>query len=70
MRGADRMTVAVTLFALLELYKRGEASWEQDESFGEIAVHALARPVALRRCAHAGDARVERGRTRAGGLRV
>ena len=28
-RGADRMTVAVTLFALLELYKRGEADWEQ-----------------------------------------
>ncbi len=27
-RGADRMTVAVTLFALLELYKRGEAGWE------------------------------------------
>ena len=23
------MTVAVTLFALLELYKRGEADWEQ-----------------------------------------
>ncbi|HWJ49551.1 MAG TPA: segregation/condensation protein A [Solirubrobacteraceae bacterium] len=41
-RGADRMTVAVTLFALLELYKRGEAVWEQPESFGEIAVHALA----------------------------
>jgi segregation and condensation protein A len=39
-RGADRMTVAVTLFALLELYKRGEADWEQEESFGEIAVHA------------------------------
>jgi segregation and condensation protein A len=39
-RGADRMTVAVTLFALLELYKRGEADWEQGESFGEIAVHA------------------------------
>jgi segregation and condensation protein A len=39
-RGADRMTVAVTLFALLELYKRGEADWEQDGSFGEIAVHA------------------------------
>jgi segregation and condensation protein A len=37
-RGADRMTVAVTLFALLELYKRGEADWEQGESFGEIAV--------------------------------
>jgi segregation and condensation protein A len=38
-RGADRMTVAVTLFALLELYKRGEADWAQGESFGEIAVH-------------------------------
>ncbi|HEX3434828.1 MAG TPA: segregation/condensation protein A [Solirubrobacteraceae bacterium] len=37
-RGADRMTVAVTLFALLELYKRGEADWQQGESFGEIAV--------------------------------
>jgi segregation and condensation protein A len=40
-RGADRMTVAVTLFALLELYKRGEAQWEQQESFGEIAVRAI-----------------------------
>jgi segregation and condensation protein A len=38
--GADRMTVAVTLFALLELYKRGEADWVQEESFGEIAVCA------------------------------
>jgi segregation and condensation protein A len=37
---ADRMTVAVTVFALLELYKRGEAWWEQGESFGQIAVHA------------------------------
>ncbi len=42
-RGADRMTVAVTLFALLELYKRGEADWEQQESFGEIAVRGLVR---------------------------
>jgi segregation and condensation protein A len=41
-RGEDRMTVAVTVFALLELYKRGEAWWEQHESFGEIAVHPLA----------------------------
>jgi segregation and condensation protein A len=41
-RGADRMTVAVTLFALLELYKRGEADWEQRESFGEIAIRARA----------------------------
>ena len=39
-RGEDRMTVAVTVFALLELYKRGEAWWEQGENFGEIAVHA------------------------------
>ena len=36
-RGADRVTVAVTLFALLELYKRGEAEWEQQECFGEIS---------------------------------
>jgi segregation and condensation protein A len=35
---ADRMTVAVTLFALLELYKLGEAGWEQSESFGAISV--------------------------------
>ena len=37
-RGADRMTVAVTLYALLELYKRGEAGWEQEEPFGPITV--------------------------------
>jgi segregation and condensation protein A len=40
--GADRMTVAVTLFALLELYKRGEVTWDQPEAFGEITVRALA----------------------------
>jgi len=39
-RGADRVTVATTLFALLELYKRGEASWAQPEAFGEIVVSA------------------------------
>ena len=44
-RGSDRMTVAVTLFALLELYKRGEADWEQRESFGEIAVRASSEAV-------------------------
>jgi segregation and condensation protein A len=37
-RGADRLTEAVTLFALLELYKAGEASWEQDAPFGPITV--------------------------------
>jgi segregation and condensation protein A len=40
--GADRMTVAITVFALLELYKRGEAAWEQSECFGEIHIRALA----------------------------
>jgi segregation and condensation protein A len=37
-RGADRLTEAVTLFALLELYKAGEASWEQESPFGDITV--------------------------------
>jgi segregation and condensation protein A len=45
-RGADRMTVAVTVFALLELYKRGEASWEQEAPFAPIAVSALSAPTA------------------------
>jgi segregation and condensation protein A len=36
--GADRTTEAVTLFALLELYKSGEAAWEQTEPFGPIEV--------------------------------
>lgn len=36
--GADRLTEAMTLFALLELYKAGEADWEQPEPFGAIAV--------------------------------
>ena len=39
---ADRVTVAVTIWALLELYKRGEATWEQAEPFEEITVEALA----------------------------
>lgn len=36
----DRFTQAVTLFALLELYSRGEATWTQKETFGRIEVHA------------------------------
>jgi segregation and condensation protein A len=40
-RGADRVTVAVTLFALLELYKQGEATWHQSETFGEIAIEPM-----------------------------
>jgi segregation and condensation protein A len=46
-RGADRVTVAVTLFALLELYKQGEVTWRQDEPFGDIAISVHAR-VAVR----------------------
>ncbi len=37
---ADRVTVAVTLFALLELYKQGEATWSQGEPFGAITIEA------------------------------
>lgn len=44
---ADRVTVAVTLFALLELYKQGEATWTQDEPFAPIQVSARSeRPAA------------------------
>jgi segregation and condensation protein A len=39
---ADRVTVAVTLFALLELYKQGELTWTQDEPFGAITIEAPA----------------------------
>lgn len=39
---ADRMTVAVTLFALLELYKQGEATWEQAAPFAPITIAAPA----------------------------
>ena len=34
----DRLTQAVTLFALLEMHKRGEASWRQTETFGPIEI--------------------------------
>ena len=34
----DRLTQAVTLFALLEMYKKGEATWEQSEVFGPIRI--------------------------------
>jgi segregation and condensation protein A len=37
---ADRVTVAVTLFAVLELYKQGELTWSQDEPFGEITIES------------------------------
>jgi segregation and condensation protein A len=34
----DRFTQAVTLFALLELHRRGEATWNQKDTFGPIEV--------------------------------
>ncbi len=34
----DKLTQAVTLFALLELHKRGEATWEQDGVFDPIQI--------------------------------
>ena len=36
----DRFTQAVTLFALLELYRRGEATWTQKQTFGPIEVRS------------------------------
>jgi segregation and condensation protein A len=36
----DKLTQAVTLFALLELHKRGEATWEQKDTFGQIRIQA------------------------------
>ena len=39
-KGADRLTEAMTVWALLELYKAGEAVWQQDENFGPITVTA------------------------------
>jgi segregation and condensation protein A len=39
---SDRTTVAVTLWALLELYKQGEADWTQAEPFAEIHIAGVA----------------------------
>ena len=36
----DRLTQAVTIFALLEMYKKGEATWTQRETFGAIEIAA------------------------------
>jgi segregation and condensation protein A len=41
---ADRVTVAVTVYALLELYKQGELTWRQEEPFGEITVMRAREP--------------------------
>jgi segregation and condensation protein A len=38
----DRLTQAVTIFALLEMYKKGEATWTQKENFGSIEIAQVA----------------------------
>ncbi len=38
---SDRVTVAVTLYALLELHKQGEATWSQPQPFAEIVIEPL-----------------------------
>ena len=38
----DRLTQAVTVFGLLELYRKGEITWEQDRAFGPIRVKKVA----------------------------
>jgi segregation and condensation protein A len=38
----DRVTIAVTLYALLELHKQGEATWTQERPFGEITIESMA----------------------------
>jgi segregation and condensation protein A len=38
---ADRVTVAVTVYALLELYKQGELTWRQEQPFGQITVQRI-----------------------------
>ncbi len=42
--GEDRLTQAVTLFALLDLYRKGEATWEQSEPFGPIEIRKREMP--------------------------
>ena len=45
----DRLTQAVTVFALLELYRKGEVTWEQDKCFGPIRVMRTVAPDAIRK---------------------
>jgi segregation and condensation protein A len=46
--GEDRLTQAVTVFAMLELYRKGEVTWEQDSCFGPIRVKKVL-PTATRK---------------------
>ena len=38
----DRLTQAVTIFGLLELYRKGEITWDQPRQLGPITVKATA----------------------------
>jgi segregation and condensation protein A len=40
--GEDRLTQAVTVFGLLELYRKGEIDWKQSQPFGPIEVRRVA----------------------------
>jgi segregation and condensation protein A len=40
--GEDRLTQAVTLFALLELYRKGEVTWKQSQPLGPIEIRKVA----------------------------
>ena len=46
--GEDRLTQAVTVFAMLELYRKGEVTWEQGECFGPIRVRRTGKADAAR----------------------
>jgi segregation and condensation protein A len=39
--GEDRLTQAVTLFALLELYRKGEVTWKQKRPLGPIEIRRV-----------------------------
>jgi segregation and condensation protein A len=47
--GEDRLTQAVTVFALLELYRKGEVTWEQGECFGPIKVKKVTPSGAIKK---------------------
>jgi segregation and condensation protein A len=39
--GEDRLTQAVTLFAVLELYRKGEVTWKQGKPLGPIEIRRV-----------------------------
>ena len=45
--GSDRMTQAVTFFALLEMYNSGELEVEQEKLFGQIIIHEAKKKRAI-----------------------